>query len=425
MTESMTVENATCLGCGCACDDIDVVVQDGRIAAARNTCDLGRRWFGSGDVPSSVVTNGDATSLDEAIAATARLLGEAKRPLVYLAPDVSCETQRETVCLADVLRARLDTTTTTAAPFILATQEHGFASATLGEIRNRADLLLVWAVDLATRYPRFTSRYAPRPTGAHVPHGGRSATLIAVDVGGCTATLDADMRITLEAVDEIATLTALEAFVRAHERGTPYATLSGTAWDAARTLVHHLLAARYIALVYDAEPDERDERSSLRFHALTSLSQSLNAHTRCAAVGLRAGGNRSGADSVLVAQTGFPYAVDFTRGYPRYDPAGDPLAGLTQDHNVDVALVVGSAYQVPPRLATALRGITTILIGPRATESTLGSTAVAIDTGVAGIHTGGTAFRTDDVPLPLRPSLAGPPSAAETLRTLTRAIRRT
>jgi formylmethanofuran dehydrogenase subunit B len=425
MTETVMVENATCLGCGCACDDIDVVVEDGRIANARNTCDLGRRWFGNGEVPSRVVANGTATSLDEAIDAAARTLRDAKRPLVYIAPDVSCETQREAVALADVLRARLDSTTAAAASFVLATQELGLASATLGEIRNRADLLVVWAADLTARYPRFTSRYAPDPVGTHVPQGRRSRNVIAVDVGRCAATLDADTRITLDAGDEIAALNAVEALARTPESATRHAGSTGTAWDVARTLAGPLLAASYTALVYDAEPDERDERSSLRFHALASLAQSLNVRTRCAAVALRAGGNRSGADTVLVAQTGYPFAVDFGRGYPRYHPTSVSVDGLMRNHDVDVTLLVGNAARIPGGLATTLRATTTILIGPRATDVTLGSTSVAVDTGVAGIHTGGTAFRTDDVPLPLRASIAGPPSAAETLRAVTRAIRRT
>jgi len=43
-----TVANVTCLGCGCACDDITVVVKQGRIAETRNACALGAAWFGDG-----------------------------------------------------------------------------------------------------------------------------------------------------------------------------------------------------------------------------------------------------------------------------------------------------------------------------------------------------------------------------------------
>ena len=47
---------------------------------------------------------------------------------------------------------------------------------------------------------------------------------------------------------------------------------------------------------------------------------------------------------------------------------------------------------------------------------------MTIDTGVAGIHEGGTAYRMDDVPLPLRPPLGGVRSAAETLAALLAAV---
>ena len=56
------------------------------------------------------------------------------------------------------------------------------------------------------------------------------------------------------------------------------------------------------------------------------------------------------------------------------------------------------------------------VIGPRASESPLAGATALIDTGVAGIHEGGTAIRMDDVPLPLRPSIAGRRSAADVVR---------
>jgi len=59
-----------------------------------------------------------------------------------------------------------------------------------------------------------------------------------------------------------------------------------------------------------------------------------------------------------------------------------------------------------------------VAIGPRASAAGF-TPQVAIDTGVAGIHEGGTAFRMDDVPLPLRPALAGRGlRAADTVRAL-------
>ena len=158
--------NVTCLGCGCACDDIDVVTHDSRIVEAKNACELGLRWFGDGSVPSRSRIAGRDASLDEAVRAAAQLLKKASRPLVYLAPDLTCEAQRESVGVADALGAALDSVTSaTAMPSILAAQERGRAGATLGEIRRRADLVVYWSVDPATAYPRFSSRYAPDAEG--------------------------------------------------------------------------------------------------------------------------------------------------------------------------------------------------------------------------------------------------------------------
>jgi formylmethanofuran dehydrogenase subunit B len=66
--------------------------------------------------------------------------------------------------------------------------------------------------------------------------------------------------------------------------------------------------------------------------------------------------------------------------------------------------------------------MSTVVIGPRASEARF-TTRVAIDTGVAGIHEGGTAYRTDEVPLRLRPPLPGGRSAVEVLAALLTAVR--
>jgi len=419
MTVPTVVENVTCLGCGCACDDIGIEVRDGRIAEARNACKLGQRWFGDGQSPSITRVDGSDVTLEQAVASAAARLADARRPLVYLAPGLSCETQRTAAAIADLLRARLDSVTApTALPFVLAAQAHGHASATLGELRNRADVVVFWGIDLDNRYPRFTSRYAPDPRGIFTPEGRHSRTVIAVDIGGATATADADHRIAIAPADELATLTALETLIRTPASAGRHASAPGKTWVVARELGTALLSARYVALVYDAEPDDRVARSELRFEALASLAQSLNERTRCGAVGMRAGGNRSGADSVLVAQTGYPCAINFSRGYPRYDPH------TTSARDADLALIVGDPATIPDDVVRELADCSRIVVGPHASASPLGAKVIAIDTGTDGIHAAGTAIRTDDVPLPLRASLPGPTSTREVLGAITAAIRR-
>ena len=429
MAAERVVGPAVCLGCGCACDDIDVVVRGDRIVEARRACPLGAAWFGDGRVPARALAGGREVTVDAALDAAATMLIAARRPLVYLAPDLSCEAQRAAVAVADVLHAGIDSVTTeTAISSILAAQERGRAGATLGEVRNRADLLLYWGVDPAVRYPRYPSRYAPEAAGIAVPDGRRSRTVIAVDVGDARGPADADLRVSIAPADEVAVLTALRSLADAVGEAPHGAGDEDPAWAAARRLDARLRAARYVAIVHDAEPAPDGSASATardpgRAGALVALSQALNGPTRAALSTLRAGGNRSGADAVLTAQTGYPAAVDFARGYPRYTPHDGAGARLWRGEP-DAVLVVGSFAHVPPTIAAALGIVRCAVIGPRVSEGAPPGAAAAIDTGVAGIHEGGVALRMDDVPLPLRPSLDGPPETAAMLRALAARVMR-
>ena len=79
---------------------------------------------------------------------------------------------------------------------------------------------------------------------------------------------------------------------------------------------------------------------------------------------------------------------------------------------------------MPGEIAGELAGSSTVVVGPHASDTPLGGQGIVIDTGMDGIHTAGTALRTDDVPLPLRASLQGPRSTADVLRAVTAAVRR-
>ena len=426
MATDRVVPNVTCLGCGCACDDIEAVTRGGRIVEARNACPLGVEWFGDGVVPQQVSIAGRSVSLDEAVVAAAHMLSRAVSPLVYLAPDVSWETQREAVALADDLGGALDSVTSaTALASLLAAQERGRASATLGEVRNRADVIVFWGVDPGRRYPRFASRYAPEPAGLFIADGRRSRTVIAIDIDDrdhSRGPADADGRIALTSADEVAMLTALTAIVSAPAAAGRRDGL----WDRAHDLASALTSAKYVAIVVDGErADVIDGRCDLsRAGALIAFAQALNGRTRCALSTLRDGGNRSGADAVLTWQTGYPVAVDFAHGYPRYRPYDGTARARLGRGEVDAVLVIGAVSRVPSDLTSMMARIQSVVIGPRASESVFAARGIVIDTGVAGIHEEGTALRMDDVPLPLRAVLDGVRGASTITRTVREAIRR-
>ena len=227
MSPATRVAPVTCLGCGCACDDLTVQVSDGRIVDIAPPCPLALAWFGDGQVPSRAVSAGADATLEAALDAAAEILASAAgRALVVLAPDASAETHRAALALADTLRAAVGTATSPAAAAgLLAAQRRGRAAATLGEVRNRADVLLFWAVDPAVRYPRYLSRYAVEPTGTHVPQGRAGRTLISASVGADRGPASADVSLSLAVEDEIAALSVMRAVVLGNtlERSDPAA----------------------------------------------------------------------------------------------------------------------------------------------------------------------------------------------------------
>jgi formylmethanofuran dehydrogenase subunit B len=408
------IEHVTCLGCGCSCDDVTVTVQDNRIIEVTPLCSLGKAWFGDGQVPGAVRSAGQSVSLEQALADAAAQLASRRPCLVYLAPDLTSEAQRAAIAIADLLEAAVDgSTSSTAATGLLTAQRKGRAGATLGEIRNRGDVFLFWAVDPTARYPRFLERYALDPVGTHVPEGRRGRRVISVSVGADQAIPDADLTFAVQPRDEIAALSLMRASILGrHAPGE--SPLIGLA----REISGHLAVARYAVVVHDGEPTA-EQRNPLRFEALVGLTQALNGPTRAALCSLRAGGNQVGAEAALTWQTGYPFAVDYHRGYPRYLPGDRGMLRLLRQ-TYRSALVAGSPPVDDP-LRNALSTISSVAIGPRASAATF-APRVAIDTGVAGIHEGGIAYRMDEVPLRLRPVLDPPRSTADVLTTLYRSL---
>jgi formylmethanofuran dehydrogenase subunit B len=411
MSDDRVLQSVTCLGCGCGCDDLTVRVRAGRIADLSPPCPLAKRWFGDGSVPREIRVEGRPETIEKAIEAAAAALSGAARPLVLLAPDLTTEAQRVAIAVGDALRAEVDgATSDSAAEGILVAQRRGRAAASLGEIRNRADVVLFWAVDPREHYPRYLERYAAAASTTHV-HG---RALLSVSVGTDRGPEQAEIEAEFTPGEEVDALAVMQATVRGQRLGELPERLRPAA-----TIAERLVQGKYVAIVHDAE-SAREARDAQRTESLVALAHVLNGPTRAALSSLRAGGNRSGAEAALTWQTGYPMRVSFREGHPRAQPERSGLERL-RSGGADAVLVAGSvaALQDP---GLALDRVPAVIIGPGA--STVTGTRVAIDTGIAGIHERGTGYRMDDVPLPLSPVLESPRPAAETLGLLLGALRR-
>jgi formylmethanofuran dehydrogenase subunit B len=395
------VADAACAGCGCACDDIDATIAAGRLARLTRTCELGDAWFAerAADRPPIARIEGRAAALDDAADAAAAILRRARAPLVYGLGQTSCEAQRRAVAIAEAAGAVLDPAGGGAAG--LAYQAVGSSTATFGEIRDRAELVVAWRADPVTTHPRLPGRLQLE-----------SRALIVVDERRTATAEVADSFIELDAALGFEALWALRALVGRAPLDRDRA--GELPLDGLEALAERLIAARHVALLYgDRLGDEVDAL------ALFELVRDLSRDRHAVALGLRRDGNARGAEDVLGWQTGFPAAVSFARGHPRANAGEFGAAGLLERGEVDAALVVASD---PLEHLPWLRELPMVVVDARAT-ATVAAAHVAFAAAADGIEVAGTVHRMDGVPVPLHALLgAERPSVEDVLAAIAGAL---
>ncbi len=121
---------------------------------------------------------------------------------------------------------------------------------------------------------------------------------------------------------------------------------------------------------------------------------------------MRGHGNVTGADMVLRWTTGYPFGINLSRGYPRFNPGEFSTVDLLVRGDNDAALILGAdpGATMPQPGIDHLARIPTIVLDPKVTHTSR-LARVHITTAVTGISAPGTAYRMDEIPLPLRPAL--------------------
>jgi len=105
------VPHAVCSFCGSTCDDIELHTEGLLITKAKPACSLGESWFtyhtAEDSYPPALI-DGEPATLEKAVEAAADILVQAAYPLVYGLSNLTCESQRASVKLAESLGGILD-----------------------------------------------------------------------------------------------------------------------------------------------------------------------------------------------------------------------------------------------------------------------------------------------------------------------------
>lgn len=430
MVDERWETQVACPGCGCVCDDLALRFDGGKLAAVQPGCSLAEQWYFShakDDRPVAEL-NGTPCGLEEAIDRGAEILRLADNPLIYGLSRSATPGQRQAVALAEKLGGVVDTTASMChGPSIMAIQEFGECTCTLGEIRNRADLVIFWGCNPGASHPRHAERYSVDPHGRYRSEGRGERTIVMVGPAGQVedwrldpAGARPDLVIATEPGRDFELIAELRALVRSGVRVQASA-------DAQRLI--SLMRGCQTGVVFfglglvETEmwaPLVRPMAGQVNVAALLQLVSELNEHARFFARRMRLQGDVSGADNVMTWQTGYPFAVNYSRGYPRYNPGEFSASELLDRGDVDACLFVGTetAAYFSRRAHEHLASIPTVVLDYPGAELSFSPT-VQITTAVYGLHAAGGVYRMDNVPLHLRGLIDGPyPTDEAVLRAL-------
>jgi formylmethanofuran dehydrogenase subunit B len=391
---------ATCGGCGLVCDDITAVLDErGALERLEGTCPLGDAWFADRLAPAAPLAriDGREAALDAALDEAAAILAGARAPLVYGLGRTTCETQRTAVALAEAIGATIDP----AGALLdgasgMAYPARGASTATLGEVRDRAEIVVVWRADPVVTHPRLLERL-------RLPDPARP--LVVVDARRTATAEHADTFLELAPERDVEALWTLRALVRGEPLAPPAASERPLA-----DLAPRLRACRHVAILHHM-------RGHVEALGLNALVRDLCSVTHAVTLTLRHEANAAGAEDVLAWQTGYPAAVSFADGYPRANPGELGAPAVLSRGDADAALVVASdpLEDLPAAAAERLRAIPVVAIDATDT-ATARAARVAFTTGAPGVHRPGVVHRLDGVPVGLRAVLdSARPSDEEVL----------
>lgn len=397
------VKDAVCPLCGCLCDDLELHIKDGVVTEVVNGCSLGSgKFLSKGRMINPIEREGDKwneISFDDAIKKAAEMFVNSKRALFYGWSGTSAEAMHIGIQIAEEVGAVIDNCSSEChGPTIMAVQEVGHPGCTLGQIKNRADVIVYWGCNPIAAHPRHLSRYSTFSSGAFREDGRSDRTVIVVDIRESDTAKLADIFVRVNPGGDYALFNALRAAVRG-ERDVIPDSVAGVERNVIFKVADVLLSAKFGSFFTGIGlTQSRGKYKNVR--AGIELVDELNRHTKYTLTPLRGHWNVDGTNQMFSLEAGYPYAVDYSRGIVHYNPGETSGVDILAKHEADAVLIIGTdlGAHFPRETVRHLSNINTVVIDPFVSLSTAVS-KLHIPVSSVGLDAEGTAYRLDGVPL--------------------------
>ena len=412
---SSTMTEVTCPFCGLHCDDLNIQTDGTTARVVQNGCAWATAGFAQPPMPATPCVENRPCTLDQAIQRAAQILQAANQPLIAgLATDAAgC---RAAMALAEKTGAAVDHLHGHAlASNTQVVQRRGWIMTTLTELRNRADLVVLFGTDGDSVNPRFIERcLRPVPGMGRVRTQQRQVVFIGEEARGRSLkkALPYASTISCRRQDLLEVLSALRAELHGRPDLAKAQRLPARQLAALKKLAAQMQSAQYTVCVWapgQLLPDQAD----IVIETICELVAGLNEFTRAAGLALGGSDGAVTAMNVCAWQTGYQLRVNFAGGAPDYNLSRNSTDAMLQRREADALVWISTFHPLPP---PKIEGIPVIVLAPPS-RRLAGTAEVYIPVAIPGVDSSGTMFRLDSVVgLPLHQVRASSlPSAADIL----------
>ena len=410
--ERQIIKNVVCPFCGDLCDYLIVEADGNKIIKNIGGCAISFAKFlnyhSHRILKPYIRENGKLIEVDleKALDKAADILINAKYPLIFGLSSTSIEANEHAIELAEILHGAIDNTSVFChGPTALAVQEVGAVRYTFAIAIHLADLVIFWGCNPLAAHLNHISRIVLRE-GKYVK-GRKERKIVVIDVRKTATANFADLYIQVEPGKDLELLTALRMAIRDLEIETPI--IAGVPKEKVLELAEMMKTARYGVIFFGLGITMTGAKYR-NIVAAIKLVQELNEWTKFGLIPMRGHYNVTGANQVSLWNTGYPYAVDYSRGFPKMIIGVTSATDLLANGDVDALLVIASdpAAHFPRKAIEHLSKIPVIVIDAKWSLTTAFADVI-IPAGLVGIECEGSAYRMDEVPLHLKKVVDPPP----------------
>lgn len=399
------VKNCSCSYCGNNCDDITYLLKNNKIVGVRHACRLGASKIINDEdqrLLNPMIRNNEGileeTTWDIALDKTAELLYKSIRPVMYGWGETSIEAIKQGVKIAEATGSVIDNQSTIChGATIQAFQKVGHPVMTLGEVKNRADVIIYVGTNPMDDHPRHLSRYTTFPEGFFRPNGRKDRHLITIDPKYTNTAKVSDEWIQIDMNEDYTFFNALRMVLKGNKLDAD--EIAGVPVEKIYDLVEIMKNAEYGAMFFGLGLTQTLSKQR-NVDILIQLIEDLNAYSKWSMLPMRGFFNVNGFNIAMTTETGYPYGIDFSRGYPRYMVGETTTIDLLNRREPDFFMAVAAdpGVQFPGYSIQHLADIPVIQIDTHWGPYTELSDIVLPSTRV-GVETEGTAYRMDSIPI--------------------------